>query len=128
MNILPTFAATADLSICAPLSGIVSSGFVLGTITLFMSIICFCTHCLNFKNPIVCCSALTFVTLAFFPTLIANTVFVAQNINDPDPTKACRASDSEVALAALSLSWILLPMFGLLCLWSNYNYFRKHQT
>ena len=122
MNILPIFAAVVGLPACAPLSGAASSGLVLGSITYIMSILC-CAYCCNIKNPTVqclCCSAVTLLTLAFLAALIANTVFVAQNINfinDPLPSNC---SSPKVALAAMSLSWILLPMFGLFCMCSAY--------
>ncbi len=112
------FAAAVGLLSCAPLSGAASSGLVLGSITFIMSILC-CAHCLNMKSPTVrclCCSAVTLLTLAFLATLIANTVFVANFINNP----AGICSSTEVAPAVMGLSWILLPLFGLFCLCSTF--------
>ncbi|XP_064404384.1 uncharacterized protein LOC135349720 isoform X2 [Halichondria panicea] len=113
--------AVVGLPACAPLSGAASSGLVLGSITFIMSILC-CAYCCNIKSSTVqclCCSAVTLLTLAFLAALIANTVFVAQNINFINDLPS-NCSSPKVALAAMSLSWILLPMFGLFCLCSAY--------
>ncbi len=109
-------------------TGAAISAIFLGVITLCISIICFCTHFLNFKNPVRCCPQVSLLTLMFVATLITNTVFcvlfVVQNINKP----AGLGSSAEVAqLAVMSLSWILLPMFWVFCLcsantcWSKRN-------
>ena len=123
-----SLAAAVGLLSCATLSTVAISGLVLGSISLTMSIIC-CAHrhCFKLEGPTLrclqclCCSAVLLLTVTFLAALIANTVFVAQNINFiNDPAGLC--SSTEVAPAVMGLSYSLLPMFGLFCLWSTYTF------
>ena len=120
-------AGAAHVLTCPPLQAAGVTGFVLGAIALIMSCICCACICKNANGLIncICWLLVTLLVLAFLGTLIANTVFVAENIEfvfsngthlniSSNTTVVCPAP--AVSLGVMVVSYWLFILFTSFCI------------
>ena len=126
-------AGAAQVLACPPLQAAGATGFILGAIALLLSCICCACICRSSGNSLIHCICwllVTLLVLAFFGTLIANTVYVADNMEfvfsngtyiDVNTAVIVQCATPTVSLGVMIFSYMLFILFALFYICTTYT-------